>query len=88
MSAEQTKTERKHQDAKFAEFKAPESVYRKPALSKTAEGKAFTGVSPMDFFMRQNAAKKVEKTKEQETKAKIYQNSLGKSYFITKELKD
>ena len=81
MSSEQTEAERKQQDAKFSEFKAPESVYKKPAVTKTEQGKAFTGVSPMDFFMRQNAAKKAEKAKEQEAKQKQYQNSIGKAFI-------
>ncbi|GKY95743.1 hypothetical protein MPSEU_000535100 [Mayamaea pseudoterrestris] len=81
MSAEQTQSERDQQDAKFKDFKAPESVYKKPTPTKTQEGKAFTGVSPMDFFMRQNAAKKAEKAKEQEQKSKLYQNNMGKAFF-------
>lgn len=81
MSSEQTEAERQQQDAKFKEFKAPESVYKKPSETKTQQGKAFTGVSPMDFFMRQNAAKKAEKAKEQEEKQKLYQNNLGKAFF-------
>ena len=83
MSSEQTTTsnpELEKQNAKFG-YKAPESVYQKPATTKTQEGKAFTGVSPMDFFMRQNAAKKAEKAKEQEAKQKQYQNSIGKAFI-------
>jgi hypothetical protein len=41
-------------------------------------GKAFTGVSPMDFYLRQTAQKKAEKAKESETKVKLYQNSMYK----------
>lgn len=41
-------------------------------------GKAFTGVSPMDFYLRQNAQKKAEKAKEAETKVKLYQNNMYK----------
>lgn len=33
-------------------------------------GQAFTGVSPMDFYLRQSAQKKAEKAKEAETKVK------------------
>lgn len=47
----------------------------------TDKGKAFTGVSPMDFYLRQNAAKKHEKSKEQETKTKTYQNNMAKAFF-------
>jgi hypothetical protein len=81
MSAEQTEAERKAQDAKFATVVAPESVYKKHEPSKTEQGKAFTGVSPMDFFMRQNQAKKAEKAKEAEEKQKRYQNDMGKAFF-------
>lgn len=72
--------EMQQQNAKFG-YKAPESVYQKPSQTKTDQGKAFTGVSPMDFYMRQNAAKKQEKAKEQETKTKIYQNNMAKAFF-------
>jgi hypothetical protein len=41
-------------------------------------GKAFTGVSPMDFYLRQSAQKKAEKAKESETKVKLYQNNMYK----------
>jgi len=47
----------------------------------TGQGKAFQGVSPMDFYLRQNAAKKQEKAKEQETKVKTYQNNMAKAFF-------
>lgn len=33
----------------FAEYKAPEKVYKKWTPNKTAQGKAFTGVSPSKF---------------------------------------
>lgn len=72
--------EMQQQNAKFS-YKAPESVYPKPAPTKTDQGKAFTGVSPMDFYMRQNAMKKQEKAKEQETKTKIYQNNMAQAFF-------
>jgi hypothetical protein len=35
----------------------------------------------MDFYLRQNAAKKAEKAKEAETKVGLYQNSMGKAFF-------
>jgi hypothetical protein len=62
------------QNKKFG-YKAPESVYKKhdPKATLTSQGKAFTGVSPMDFYLRQNAQKKNEKAKEAETKVKTYQ---------------
>jgi len=41
-------------------------------------GKAFTGVSPMDFYLRQNAQKKAEKAKEHETKVGIYNHNMYK----------
>jgi hypothetical protein len=41
-------------------------------------GKAFTGVSPMDFYLRQSAAKKAEKAKEAETKVATYQHNMYK----------
>jgi hypothetical protein len=44
----------------------------------TIKGKAFAGVSPMDFYLRQNAAKKAEKAKEAETKVKTYQHNMYK----------
>jgi hypothetical protein len=44
----------------------------------TIPGKAFTGVSPMDFYLRQSAAKKAEKAKEAETKVGIYQHNMYK----------
>ena len=70
------------QNAKFG-YKAPESVYPKhdPKKSMTAQGKAFTGVSPMDFYMRQNVAKKAEKAKESETKVKTYSHNMFKGCF-------
>ena len=46
-------------------------------ISKWA-GKAFTGVSPMDFYLRQSAAKKAEKAKEAETKIGTYQHNMYK----------
>jgi len=48
MSEEQTKKEMEAQDKKFA-YKKPESAYANrndPKKSATAQGKAFTGVSP------------------------------------------
>jgi hypothetical protein len=81
MSEEQTAAERAKQDEKFKEFKAPESVYAKPSETKTQQGKAFTGVSPMDFYARQNAAKKATKAKEQEDKQKMYKNSMAQAMF-------
>ena len=50
-------------------------------LFSSTTGKAFTGVSPMDFYHRQNAAKKAERAKEAETKVGLYQNSMGKAFF-------
>jgi len=81
MSSEQTAKEMEQQEAKFKEFKAPETVYKKPSETKTQQGKAFTGVSPMDFYMRQNAQKKAEKAKETEAKQKTYQNNMAKAFF-------
>jgi len=70
------------QNEKFG-YKAPESVYQKhdPKATLVGQGKAFTGVSPMDFYLRQNAAKKAEKAKEHETKVKTYDNNLAKAFF-------
>jgi hypothetical protein len=48
------------------------------ALYSTYTGKAFTGVSPMDFYLRQNAQKKAEKAKEQETKVGVYKHNMYK----------
>jgi hypothetical protein len=47
-------------------------------LSLSTTGKAFTGVSPMDFYLRQSAQKKAEKAKEAETKVGIYQHNMYK----------
>lgn len=35
----------------------------------------------MDFYLRQNAAKKAEKAKESETKVGLYQNNMFKGAF-------
>lgn len=82
MSEEQTKEEMEKQDKKFG-YKAPETAYKRsdPKKTATAQGKAFTGVSPMNFYMRQNAQKKAEKEKEHETKVGMYKNELFKSSF-------
>lgn len=71
--------EMEKQNTKFG-YKAPESVYKKhdPKSSLTGQGKAFTGVSPMDFYLRQNAQKKADKAKEHETKVGLYKNNLYK----------
>mmetsp|Transcript_6613 Transcript_6613/g.13148 ORF Transcript_6613/g.13148 Transcript_6613/m.13148 type:complete len:83 (-) Transcript_6613:189-437(-) len=71
----------KEQNEKFKEYKAPEKVYKKWTPNKTAQGKAFTGVSPMDFYMRQNAAKKAERSKETEQKQSLYKNNMMKAAF-------
>jgi hypothetical protein len=75
-------TDLEKQNNKFG-YKAPESVYKKhdPKQSLVGQGKAFTGVSPTDFFMRQNAAKKAEKAKEAETKVGLYKNNMFKDCF-------
>jgi len=78
--AKQAEAEREaKQDSKFA-YKAPESVYQKHDPKKTmiGQGKAFAGVSPMDFYLRQNAQKKAEKAKEAETKVKTYNHNMYK----------
>ena len=41
-------------------------------------GQAFQGVSPMDFYMRQNAQKKAAKAKEAQTKVATYQHNMYK----------
>ena len=71
------------QNAKFG-YKAPETVYKKhdPKSTMVGQGKAFQGVGPMDFFMRQNAQKKAVRAKEQEEKQKLYKNDLMKSAFL------
>lgn len=78
-SEEATPPELEKQNNKFG-YKAPESVYKKydPKSSLTGSGKAFTGVSPMDFYLRQNAQKKAEKAKEHETKVKTYSHNMYK----------
>jgi len=35
----------------------------------------------MDFYMRQNAAKKAEKAKEAETKRSVYKNNMAQAFF-------
>lgn len=81
MSEEDKKIpELEKQNAKFG-YKAPESTYNKSKETMTQQGKAFTGVSPMDFYLRQNAAKKAEKEKERETKVGTYNNNLAKAFF-------
>jgi len=62
-------------------YKAPESVYQKHQPGMAAQGKGFTGVSPMDFYHRQNAAKKAERAKEAETKVGLYKNNMFKGAF-------
>jgi hypothetical protein len=71
--------ELKKQDAKFG-YKAPESVYQKhdPKSTMVGSGKAFQGVSPMDFYLRQSAQKKAEKAKEHETKVGTYSHNMYK----------
>eukprot|EP00977_Amphora_coffeiformis_P028576 scaffold36156_cov176-Amphora_coffeaeformis.AAC.1 len=64
----------KEQNEKFKEYKAPEKVYKKWTPNKTAQGKAFTGVSP-------NAAKKAERSKETEQKQSLYKNNMMKAAF-------
>jgi hypothetical protein len=68
------------QNARFG-YKAPESVYVKPKETMVDRKQAFQGVSPMDFYSRQNAAKKAEKQKERETKTGQYKNDMGKAFF-------
>jgi len=82
MTTENVIPEIEEQNARFGR-KAPESVYHKYEPNKTmiGSGKAFQGVSPMDFYLRQNAQKKAERAKEAETKVKLYENQLGKAFF-------
>lgn len=69
--------ELRKQNAKFS-YKAPESVYQKhdPKGSLTSQGRAFQGVSPMDFFMRKNQEEKTHKAKTAETKVAIYKHNM------------
>lgn len=74
-----TTPEQEAQNKKFG-YKAPESVYKKhdPKATLTGSGQAFTGVSPMDFYLRQNAQKKAEKAKVAETKVATYKHNMYK----------
>jgi hypothetical protein len=67
------------QNAKFG-YKAPETVYHKhdPKASLAGSGRAFTGVSPMDFYMRKNAEDKERKAKAAETKVGTYKHNMYK----------
>lgn len=67
------------QNQKFG-YKAPESVYQKhdPKSTLVGQGKAFQGVSPMDFYLRQSAQKKAEKAKEAQTRVGTYQHNMYK----------
>jgi len=71
--------ELKKQNAKFG-YTAPESLYQKHDPKKTliGSGKAFQGVGPMDFYLRQSAQKKAEKAKEAETKLGTYSHNMYK----------
>ncbi|KAL7565282.1 hypothetical protein ACA910_014573 [Epithemia clementina (nom. ined.)] len=82
-SDEQVSPDLEKQNAKFG-YKAPESVYKNridPKNSMLGKGQAFQGVSPMDFYLRQNAQKKAQKEKEHDTKVGMYKNNLFKSAF-------
>ena len=68
------------QDKKFS-YKSPESLYKKHEPGMIGQGKAATGVSPMDFYLRQNAAKKAEKAKEAETKRGVYKSNFAQAFF-------
>lgn len=83
MSSDSTVPDLEKQNAKKFGYKAPESVYKKydPKQTMIGSGKAFTGVSPMDFYLRQSAAKKAEKAKEHETKVGLYKNNLIQGYL-------
>jgi len=74
MSSGQTAIEREQQEAKLKSYRAPESVHRKydPKSTMIGQGKAFTGVSPMDFYMRKNADEKARKAKAAEEKQRTY----------------
>ena len=54
------------------DFKAPEENIKKVSQPKKWEASAFQGVSPMDFYVRQNNEKKKIKDKERESAAKMY----------------
>jgi hypothetical protein len=59
----------------LGEFNISKTIF---TVVSTPTGKAFTGVSPMDFYLRQSAAKKAEKAKEAETKVATYQHNMYK----------
>mmetsp|Transcript_17879 Transcript_17879/g.50690 ORF Transcript_17879/g.50690 Transcript_17879/m.50690 type:complete len:179 (+) Transcript_17879:205-741(+) len=72
----------KEQERPEFAYRAPEDNIKKSFEPKKWEKQAFQGVSPMDFFVRQNNEKKKVRETERQAAARVYKhNTYDKSMF-------